>query len=320
MPTSPLCRRFLGLILFLSPFAILVTAQEPTATYDLPVAVKDSLRDLAARVLNDGPQAACIGHECKILVLNFKMPTGVKPVYGSELADELSTQLADMRKDIQIFDRGLLKTYERVANLPSDSPINDGDARELARGLGASAVVAGNAVKLPDNSLRLSVRWMGVKDNASTGPTEEGVVPPAPTNLPDEPQPSSPILSHSDAISGSQSPSRPSASALDAYRAAHKTTSMAGVNGVSLPGCTYMPNPPYTQKARDAKFSGSVLVEAIVGLDGKITDIRILQSPGLGLDEQVIKTLKKWRCNPAVGPNGKPVPVIVPFQINFRWY
>ena len=81
-----------------------------------------------------------------------------------------------------------------------------------------------------------------------------------------------------------------------------------------------MPNPPYTKEAKAAKFSGSVLVEGIVGLDGKITNIRVLKSPGLGLDEVVIKTLKKWKCSPAIGPNGKPVPVIVPFQINFRLY
>jgi TonB family protein len=294
-------------------------AQERAENYDSPAAGKEALRDLAARLLKDGPQAGCIGHECKILVLNFKMPPSVNSVYGSKLADDLSGQLAEMQKDVHIFDRGLLKTYEAVVNVPVDSPKNDDGACELARGLGASAVVTGNAVKLRDNSLRLSVRLRSAKDTASVGPTEEVLVPPAPPDLPDEVQPRSPILSHTDP-KDSQSNTTPSGPALDAYRSEHKNASMAGVNGVSLPGCSYMPNPPYTQKARDAKFSGSVLVEAIVGLDGKISDIRILQSPGLGLDEQVIKTLKKWRCNPAIGPTGKPVPVIVPFQINFRLY
>lgn len=320
MRTDPLSRRIPALILFLFAYGCLMMAQERTATYELPSAGKDSLRDLAARLLKDAPQAGCLGQECKILVSNFKMPPGVNPLYGSKLADELSTQLADLRKDIQIFDRGLLKTYERVASLPPDSPTNDQDAREFARGLGASAVVSGNAVKLPDNSLRLSVRLIGVKDKASVGPTEEGVVPPAPANLPDELQPPSPVLSQTDSKSGSQSTPTPSGSALDGYRSAHKNASMAGVNGVSLPGCFYMPNPPYTKEARKAKFSGSILVEGIVGLDGKITDIRVLKSPGLGLDEQVIKTLKTWKCKPAIGPKGTPVPVIVPFEVNFRLY
>ncbi len=48
--------------------------------------------------------------------------------------------------------------------------------------------------------------------------------------------------------------------------------------------------------------------------------MRILKSPGMGLDESVLKTLKKWKCTPVIGPKGKPVPVIVPFEVNFRLY
>jgi protein TonB len=94
----------------------------------------------------------------------------------------------------------------------------------------------------------------------------------------------------------------------------------AGVNGVGLPSCFYMPNPPYSEEARKAKYSGIVLVEAIVNLDGRLTNLRVIKSPGLGLDENTIQTLKTWRCKPAVGPNGKPVPTIVPFEVNFRLY
>ena len=94
----------------------------------------------------------------------------------------------------------------------------------------------------------------------------------------------------------------------------------AGVNGVGLPSCFYMPNPPYSEEARKAKYSGIVLVEAVVNLDGHLSNLRVIKSPGLGLDENTITTLKTWRCKPAVGPNGKPVPVIVPFEVNFRLY
>ena len=92
------------------------------------------------------------------------------------------------------------------------------------------------------------------------------------------------------------------------------------MNGVSLPSCYYMPNPPYTKEARKAKIEGAVLLDGVVGLDGKITNIRVLKSLGYGLDENATNTLKKWRCNPAIGPEGKPVSTIVPFQISFRLY
>lgn len=94
----------------------------------------------------------------------------------------------------------------------------------------------------------------------------------------------------------------------------------AGVNGVGMPTCYYMPNPPYSEEARKAKYSGTVMVEAIVNLDGHLSNMRLIKSPGLGLDENTINTMKTWRCKPVTGPAGKPVPVIVPFEINFRLY
>ena len=94
----------------------------------------------------------------------------------------------------------------------------------------------------------------------------------------------------------------------------------AATNHGALPRCSYMPFPAYTEKAKAAKISGSVLVEGIVGPDGRITNMRIVRGLGYGLDESAMKTMKQWKCEPAIGPNGKPVPAKVPFEINFRFY
>ena len=94
----------------------------------------------------------------------------------------------------------------------------------------------------------------------------------------------------------------------------------AGVNGVGMPSCFYMPNPPYSEEARKAKYSGVVMVEAVVNLDGHLSNMRVIKSPGLGLDDSTINTMRTWRCKPVTGPNGRPVPVIVPFEVTFRLY
>jgi periplasmic protein TonB len=94
----------------------------------------------------------------------------------------------------------------------------------------------------------------------------------------------------------------------------------AGVNGVGQPACFYMPNPPYSEEARKAKYSGIVLVEAVVTVDGRVTNPRVIKSPGLGLDDTTVTTMRTWRCKPANGPNGKPVPTLVSFEVNFRLY
>jgi TonB family protein len=85
------------------------------------------------------------------------------------------------------------------------------------------------------------------------------------------------------------------------------------------PACYYMPNPPYTKQARAANFEGIVLVNAVAQLDVSVGNMRILESPGLGLDENILKTMKTWKCHPAKGENG-PLSTIVQFEIHFRLY
>jgi TonB family protein len=77
-----------------------------------------------------------------------------------------------------------------------------------------------------------------------------------------------------------------------------------------------MPAPPYTKEARDAKFQGTVGAEAIITVDRRVTNIRVVKSPGLGIDESAMKTLNTWKCKPVIH-DGKPVPAKVLFEIAF---
>ena len=97
---------------------------------------------------------------------------------------------------------------------------------------------------------------------------------------------------------------------------AHKIY-QADRDGVSMPSCYYMPNPPYTKEAIEAQFVGVVTAEAIVFKSGKLDQIRILKSPGMGLDKSTVSTLKTWKCNPAK-LEGKPVSARATFELNFR--
>ncbi len=94
----------------------------------------------------------------------------------------------------------------------------------------------------------------------------------------------------------------------------------AGVNGVGQPSCFYTPNPPYSEEARKAKYSGTVLVESIIEVDGRVSPQRVLKSPGLGLDDTTLQTMRTWRCKAALGPNGRAVRTIVSFEVNFRLF
>jgi len=94
----------------------------------------------------------------------------------------------------------------------------------------------------------------------------------------------------------------------------------AGINGVGMPSCIYCPDPQYSDEARKAKYQGVVVLMVVITLDGRATNIRVVKSPGLGLDEKAIEAVRQWKFRPAVGPGGKSVPTQVPIEVTFRLF
>jgi len=88
-------------------------------------------------------------------------------------------------------------------------------------------------------------------------------------------------------------------------------------NGVTAPELVSKVEPEYSEEARKAKYSGSVLLSIVVNTDGKAEDIRVVKSLGMGLDEKAIEAVQKWRFRP--GKNkGVPVKVKAQIEVNFR--
>jgi TonB family protein len=101
---------------------------------------------------------------------------------------------------------------------------------------------------------------------------------------------------------------------MKVVREAGETFSVRG--GVSAPICIYSPNPPYSDEARKARLSGTVVVQVIVDAAGKVRDARVVKPLGLGLDEKAVETIRTWRFKPAMR-NGIPVNVRMLVQVAF---
>jgi periplasmic protein TonB len=92
----------------------------------------------------------------------------------------------------------------------------------------------------------------------------------------------------------------------------------AGYGGYGRPECLYCPNAQFSDEAVKAKYQGVVMVNALITPDGRATDIQVIKSLGLGLDENAVAAVKTWRFKPARGPDGKPAAVEQTIEVEFR--
>lgn len=280
----------------------------PTKPATTPLAAKSApepdtlkgLQELASELLKFAAAAKCRKKGCTILVTDFVLPDGNTSPYGMRLADEFSKELASRGNRIHVIDFSLLHdllTRDRI----TAKFINEGLARSIAIELKATLVVLGTTTRANDGAVQLSTRLLELAGKDWSGYSAV-VNLPAPNSILDlsPTEPPAPLPPITSTVSGEK---------------IHRS----GVDGVSPPKCHYMPNPPYTERARESKLSGTVLAEAVINSEGKLENVRIVQGLPGGLNEMTIATMKTWQCNPAQ-KNGKPVPFLVYFEVTFRLY
>lgn len=88
-------------------------------------------------------------------------------------------------------------------------------------------------------------------------------------------------------------------------------------NDVSAPVAIYKVDPPYTEEARKARVQGIVILEAVVDVEGNVTDIEVLKPLQYGLDETAVEALRQWKYKPGKR-DGQPVPVLMTVSVSFR--
>jgi TonB family protein len=71
----------------------------------------------------------------------------------------------------------------------------------------------------------------------------------------------------------------------------------------------------YPPEAQAKGVQGVVIMEATVGADGKVTDVRVLRSIPL-LDQAAMEAVRQWEYAPTV-VNGVAVPVVMTVTVNF---
>jgi len=84
---------------------------------------------------------------------------------------------------------------------------------------------------------------------------------------------------------------------------------------IKPPTQTKRVTPPYPPEAQAAGVQGIVIMEATIGVDGKVTDVRVLRSIPL-LDQAAMDAVRQFEYTPTV-INGVAVPVLMTVTVNF---
>jgi TonB family protein len=74
--------------------------------------------------------------------------------------------------------------------------------------------------------------------------------------------------------------------------------------------------PVYPEAARQAGTSGVVRLGIIITKEGRVRDIRVMNSLGMGLDVAAMKAVQDWVYRPTM-LNGEPVEVVTTVEVNF---
>jgi TonB family protein len=90
-------------------------------------------------------------------------------------------------------------------------------------------------------------------------------------------------------------------------------------NGVSAPALLRKVEPEYSEEARRAKYEGVAILYVEVGPDGNAGNIKVSRAIGLGLDEQAIAAVRKWKFKPGY-KDGQPVTVAVQIEVQFKLF
>jgi TonB family protein len=275
---------FLALLVLTAFLSPRIAAQSQPATPNVDPAISK----LAAKIAEPLRKAGAT----KVVVADLQGPDGQMHPVGRWLAEQLSISLTHDFPGLGM----LVRAPEENATSGNEdfaiSPLASAEEKDWGRKLGANVIITGSFAKVPHGigvsltatSLAYPVGWRGHTD---------GLVP---------------ITDEVSALSPNPVPSPKGGIAR------------AGVGGTSNPSCTSCPTPMYTDKARKAKYQGVVVLLVTVSAEGRAKNISVVKGPGLGLEENSIEAVKRWKFKPARDTDGNPVDSFVPIEVTFRLY
>jgi len=95
-----------------------------------------------------------------------------------------------------------------------------------------------------------------------------------------------------------------------------RTRAIRVSSGVIAAKLIFHPSPEYPPLAKMARVQGTVLLEAVIGRDGTIQELKVQEGHPL-LVRAALEAVRQWRYQPTL-LNGEPVDVLTEIEVNFK--
>ncbi len=88
--------------------------------------------------------------------------------------------------------------------------------------------------------------------------------------------------------------------------------------GVSAPVPIFTPKAQYSYEAWRAKYQGVCIIGLIVDAHGNPEDVHVVRALGMGLDQNAMEAVRKYKFKPAMLNGKTPVSVYVNVEVNYK--
>jgi TonB family protein len=267
----------------------------------------DSLASDVARQIETSPAGSA---HASVLVTDFEELNVPDSQLGVVLAQNFSHSLRAHAGNFTVLDR--IDTEDAISNhkLPSGALSSRTITACYAPDLGATLVVGGRIEYTPEDIiLDLDVRPFA-QDDRIFGKRIITPLTPAMEELKSKRAAGTQAIFEEDKTVWARDES--SKTSIPA--------AVAGQRGYSYPTCIHCGQAQYTGAAVRAKITGTVMLSAVIGPDGKAQRILVLSALPCGLDQRAIEAIEDWIFRPATGPDGKPAAVVQTIEVSFHLY
>jgi hypothetical protein len=233
-------------------------SQDPTKLVDPARGSHPTLEQVVEKLTVRAEKLGCDSDDCALLVMNLATVSGSTVMLDRKLSDQLAGIFARTLPKGRVIDPSIVREFLARERIPYELLESDEVRRWVGKGLGATTALTGD-LDVSGSVPQAKFELFDVKDSVKVN--YFGAELPVAVYSPSDLQPPDPM--------GPIEVPRATESGAVVYQ--------AGTAGLTSVTCDYMPNPPYSEAAREAKISGTILVDAQVTPEGTVESPQVVK-------------------------------------------